>query len=652
MTWRPRWPGLPLLARELTEQAARRRTFVIRTVYAVILYGIAGFALYERMSAASFSVDELLGSGDQFVRTFTHFQLAGVYLILPAITCGVMTSEKERDTLGLLLLTKLGPWTILWEKLLSRLFPMLMFLLLPVPLYAIAYSLGGVDIPELVFFAWLPLATAFQVGCFSLLCSVWFRTTAGAFIASYVGGLLVVVVGSWAMGTTVIPLARFGLFGLYFGAWGRDLDAVLSVWGNGPYLAFQPLSASWYLLLLDQWSLIQSGMGGIKPIGALSTSPLALCAGASTVVLLGSGGGCLGLARMALWRRAFLQPGNPLLAFFRGLDQFFHRINQNRWTRGIQLVKDHSTLPLIEPVAWMETTKRSLATLRYRVRILLVMMIPLLPFIATMVFDDGRGAYQNRPYGLCFPIWMVVVLLLGVQASGLIAGERSRQTLDVLLSTPMTAGAILEQKLAGVWRLAGTMAIPFATAVLWETWHSAIRGSGSTNPYDWASHTSTIERPAFVSAEYLLCSAAFFFVYTRLLGWLGIAYSLVSSSRIRAILWTLGTVLAICSAGPAAAAVLDLIVGSLLDSTHFEPLLASEILRWTSPAVALLVHERLLWVYRGIPASVPIAIHLIGVWLVVVLLRRRCYRRFGPATHRVEPAEVQVGRVRIATAVR
>lgn len=645
MTWSPRLPSLPLLARELTEQAARRRTFVIRTVYAAVLYGLAGFYLYERMSHAGFSIDDLLGSGGEFLARFTGFQLAGVYLLLPAITCGVMTSEKERDTLGLLLLTKLGPWTILWEKLLSRLFPMLMFLLLPLPLYAIAYSLGGVDTAELIYYAWLPLAAAFQVACFALVCSVWFRTTAGAFVASYVGGGVAIFIGSWLLGLVLIPWGQLGLFEAFLREFGSPIDEILREYAHeNRFFGFLPLMAPWYLEVMSVRSFRFAGVpGGGTPMFFVMGCLLLSSA------LVWSGGLCLILARLLLWKRAFLSPGNPLMAFFRGLDRFFHRINENRVTRGIQLVKPHSTLPLVEPIAWMETNKRPLATLSYRVRILLVLMIPLLPFIALAIFDDGGGSFLNRPYGLAWPFWFVLVLLLSVLSSGLIAGERNRQTLDVLLSTPMTAHEILEQKLAGVWRLAATLAVPYATIVLWEIWHSALRGSASVD-YEYGLRTGATRRPEYVTWEYVLGAVAFYVVYTRLIGWLGLCFSLSSGSRIRAILWTMGTLILVCSAGPVACTIFELVFGSFLNSSYGQPLLFCEILRWTSPVTALLVHERQWYVPDDVHPLVASFLHLAAAWLAVVVLRRRCHRQFGPATQRVEPPEVAVGHVRISGA--
>ena len=43
--------GLPLLAKELIEQAARKRTYVVRVLYAALLFFVAFLAFYETLSA-------------------------------------------------------------------------------------------------------------------------------------------------------------------------------------------------------------------------------------------------------------------------------------------------------------------------------------------------------------------------------------------------------------------------------------------------------------------------------------------------------------------------------------------------------------------------------------------------------------------------
>ena len=110
----------PLLTRELTEQAARKRTFVLRAIYAVILYGCTFFTLWEEMSRWSNQSFAFMGRGKELFETLAQLQFYGIYLFLPAMTCGVLTSEKERDTLSLLMLSRLGGWSIILGKLFSR----------------------------------------------------------------------------------------------------------------------------------------------------------------------------------------------------------------------------------------------------------------------------------------------------------------------------------------------------------------------------------------------------------------------------------------------------------------------------------------------------------------------------------------------------
>src|SRR5579863_6583286 len=178
--------GLPLLAKELIEQAARKRTFVIRVVYATVLFLMASLFFYRTLQFAVQSPLAVLGHGQEMFAALVGIQFAGIYFFMPAMTCSVITHEKERDSLQLLFLTRLGPWTILFEKLLGRMVPMFSFLLLALPLMAYAYSLGGIS-PKLLWTGvWMLTLATIQMRTLALMCSSFFRTTVGAFVASYV----------------------------------------------------------------------------------------------------------------------------------------------------------------------------------------------------------------------------------------------------------------------------------------------------------------------------------------------------------------------------------------------------------------------------------------------------------------------------------
>ena len=187
---RPRRWGLPLLTKELAEQSARKRTYVVRTLYASLLVGFAMLMFWAEVYREITSPFDVLGQGREMFQVILMLQFAGVYLFMPAITCAVITAEKERNTIGLLLLTKLGPWTILMEKFLGRLVPMGTFLLLALPLMGFTYAMGGVTQQDLWISLWALIITVLQVGALALACSAFFRSTVASFIATYIIGFL------------------------------------------------------------------------------------------------------------------------------------------------------------------------------------------------------------------------------------------------------------------------------------------------------------------------------------------------------------------------------------------------------------------------------------------------------------------------------
>lgn len=185
------YQGMPLILKEMQEQSSRRRTWLIRTVYATLAF-LTAAAMSAEVLSRQFQGGTMavLGHGRELFMMFVVLQFFGVYLFLPAMVCPLITSEKERDTLQLLMLTRLSPWGILWGKLLSRLIPMLLLIAMSLPLFALAYSLGGFEIGMLWATGWGLGLTMLQVAALGLFCSTYFRTTAGAFIATYVLGIL------------------------------------------------------------------------------------------------------------------------------------------------------------------------------------------------------------------------------------------------------------------------------------------------------------------------------------------------------------------------------------------------------------------------------------------------------------------------------
>lgn len=437
--------SLPLLTKELTEQSSRGRTFILRTVYAVALYGVALGAFVNQSGGWDNLSFNILGTGGRLFTTVVQYQLAAIYLLLPMITAGTITSEKERDTLGILLITKLSPWTIVLEKFLSRVVPMLLYILMSLPLLAVAYSLGGVENGQVLQAGLVLVLCVLQVGSYAILCSVWFRTTPQAVVSCYV------MLGmSWIAGSSLVRLA---------------FDDPLSNGSNNVWVVDDHI---WYSLLMP----MLCPAAYVNGIYTGYWSDLFQFAGNAGLPVIVN----LLIARLALWPRAFLTARSWGLVLLRSLDRFFHVINQNSVTRGVVIFRDHVPLPTARPLAWRELNKRSLGTTRYLIRFMLLTEAPL---IAALLWPLATGAvFEDRNYAAgewaLRAVWLLAVFMLLVQSTALITGERARQTLDVLMSTPMMTRDIVMQKMAGVHYLINILYVPMGTAaIFWLFWLGA-----------------------------------------------------------------------------------------------------------------------------------------------------------------------------------
>jgi ABC-type transport system involved in multi-copper enzyme maturation permease subunit len=502
---------LPLLGKELLEQAARKRTYIVRVLYAALLFGGSFLLFHDTLRTNAAGALAVLGKGKELLTTLVWLQFAGVCLFTPALTCGVLTQEKEHASLQLLFLTRLGPWTILFEKLLSRLIPMFGFLILSLPLLAFAYTLGGVTPAKLVMGVWILILATIQMGTLALMCSAFFRTTVGAFIWSYLLGLLM-------FGGPPLMWVTLNAVGFNVNGFLRNVEASSNI-------AFLPV----IVVPLAPAALWTSG-----PASFMSANKFWPLAAQSTVILAVSGL-CLVLARSFLVSRAFLPPRNVVLNVFKRLDRFFVRLNDNRVTRGFEFGAVGGSLPVDEPVAWRETAKRSLGTTRYLVRLFIALELPTAALCLILIV----AALNSGPLTMVlFLLWIISALFIAVQSASLIAGERSQQTLDVLCTTPLSGRQILLQKFRSVRRLMYVLAVPIATLVAFECgmrWRMA--------PIHWRGI-----QHEFDLALYVTCSILSIAVYFPLIAWLSFLIGLKVRTHARAIMAATATIVVWCVA--------------------------------------------------------------------------------------------------------
>ena len=117
-------------------------------------------------------------------------------LIGPVFSAGSVTSERERQTLDLLLTTVITPWQILWGKLLSGLrvsSVLSAFLLWPVFLALIMVSAYWTNLLTIVGYVIIFLLTCLTTAMLALFCSTIFSRTSASLMVTYTVILLMYV---------------------------------------------------------------------------------------------------------------------------------------------------------------------------------------------------------------------------------------------------------------------------------------------------------------------------------------------------------------------------------------------------------------------------------------------------------------------------
>jgi ABC-type transport system involved in multi-copper enzyme maturation permease subunit len=118
-----------------------------------------------------------------------------VIFIMPALTSGSISGEKERRTLEVMMTTKLTPAQVVFGKLQAALSTMLLLVVSSLPILALVFVYGGVTFRDLLLLFISYMTAAFFAGGLGICCSAVFGKSTVATVVSYV------LLGILALGT-------------------------------------------------------------------------------------------------------------------------------------------------------------------------------------------------------------------------------------------------------------------------------------------------------------------------------------------------------------------------------------------------------------------------------------------------------------------
>jgi ABC-2 type transport system permease protein len=191
----------PIVAKEYRSRMRTWRSPVAMTVYILLLGGL-GWAIFSAMAASarnSFNGGQAANYGQGLFLYLVLFQMVLLAFITPALTAGAISSERERQTIDLLFVTKLPAFSILWGKLLASMSFVLLLLLLSVPIFSLVFLFGGIELDQVGAAFLVTAVTALTLGIVGIACSTAFRRTLPATVCAY-GAAFILLAGSLLFG--------------------------------------------------------------------------------------------------------------------------------------------------------------------------------------------------------------------------------------------------------------------------------------------------------------------------------------------------------------------------------------------------------------------------------------------------------------------
>lgn len=124
-----------------------RRAFVVLTIYVTTLSLILGLIfLVVTKNAPAMIVNQM---GRVLTPVMIYVQMGLICLIAPTFSASAISSEREQQTFDLLIASLAKPTTIVFGKVGASLSYLLLTLFGSLPLIALTYSLGGVDLGDI-----------------------------------------------------------------------------------------------------------------------------------------------------------------------------------------------------------------------------------------------------------------------------------------------------------------------------------------------------------------------------------------------------------------------------------------------------------------------------------------------------------------------
>ncbi|MEA4849522.1 MAG: hypothetical protein VB106_20015 [Clostridiaceae bacterium] len=194
----------PVLLKELKVRMRGWKAAGIIALYLLVLTLVAVFIIYTVFTDPySSSIDPQVSIGAYTGLAVIQFAL--IMFIVPALTAGAISGEREKQTLDLVLCTRLRPISIIAGKLFASTSQTLLLIIASLPIFSMVFLFGGISAKEILQLFGFYIVTAVTIGCIGIFFSTHFKRTTASTVFTY-GTLAFLAFGTILIGIFYIRI--------------------------------------------------------------------------------------------------------------------------------------------------------------------------------------------------------------------------------------------------------------------------------------------------------------------------------------------------------------------------------------------------------------------------------------------------------------
>ena len=237
----------PVYKRETTVSSRSFRLALIIMVFNGILALVALLNMYSVVARVKITAEIQYSSFLNLYVCVSVVEFVMLMFIMPALTAGSVSGERERQTLDLMLTTTMKPSEIILGKLSASFSTMFILIVSSFPLLAVSFVYGGITFYDVCLLLLCYVAVALLTGSMGICFSAIFKRSTIATVVTY-GILILIAAGTYNV--FALSIARMNMNNTYISSVGSMTEQANS--GGFLYLLLLNPVATFYVMINRQ----------------------------------------------------------------------------------------------------------------------------------------------------------------------------------------------------------------------------------------------------------------------------------------------------------------------------------------------------------------------------------------------------------------